>query len=354
MPSRQPTHPGASSTDAQSGTRVEKGRAAVHPPGRGRSHLPTPRPRWGGRRYPDDGASSSWRMERPVAPPQATRDDVENPGIASAVESRQLRSRSVRDYEDLRSTAAIRAPSSLSAIRRVEGREDRVHPKASTNPLENAAGAAPPQERLVLAMTRERGLPPGRSSVIEVIDSGLGPTGPSPGSMDENLAYVSQDDVQAFGQAPARRITCVNARSPSPTTTRTTTRRRPHSERPVHGTHVTAVAAPTRMRDSAHAQIVVAGVLRTRTTPIPTAPCVPAATMRSSSSPTSSSLSLGDDSRHERRGQHLRRRVREAAGCCWYTRGSAGSNAHAPTPTALNSKAVATDPDYGHARRTRL
>ena len=152
----------ASSTDAQSGTRVEDAQLSIR------------QAEAGGVTLPDASSVLETADDTPTtiivqledgtagSSTQATRDDVKT-RIASAVEGvvPGAQVTTVRDYTNALDGFAIEAPgSALSAIRQVEGVKtafiEGVH-----KPLENAAqGSGAP----VLNAARERGLPQGRSS----------------------------------------------------------------------------------------------------------------------------------------------------------------------------------------------
>ena len=355
-----PTH--ASSTDTQSGTRVEDALLSIR------------QAEAGGVTLPDASSAQEEADDTPTtiiiqledgtagSSAQAERDAVKA-RIASAVEGALPGAQvtTVRDYTNALDGFAIEAPgSALSAIRKVEGVKtafiEGVH-----KPLENAAqgsGAPVLKNASSLAMTRANEVSfKGDRQVIEVIDSGLQTDHDAfAGSMDGVDVRLSQADVQAFaGTLPHGGAgTYVNSKIPfvydyADNDADVV----PHSEKDLsHGTHVTAIAAANAdvlQGTAPHAQIVVAKVASDQDGSMPDSALLAALDDALVIKPDVINLSLGDDSGMSSDAGSVFAGVYEKLAAAGITVNAAGGNAfsNAYGNNSGQNKPFATDPDTG-------
>ena len=352
----------ASSTDAQSGTRVEDAQLSIR------------QAEAGGVTLPDASSEQEAADDTPTtiivqledgtagSSAQATRDDVKT-RIASAVEGvvPGAQVTTVRDYTNALDGFAIEAPgSALSAIRQVEGVKtafiEGVH-----KPLENAAqgsGAPVLKNASSLAMTRANEVSlKGDRQVIEVIDSGLQTDHDAfAGSMDGVDVRMSQADVQAFaGKLPHGGAgTYVNSKIPfAYDYADNDADVVPHSEKDLsHGTHVTAIAAANAdvlQGTAPHAQIVVAKVASDADGSMPDSALLAALDDALVIKPDVINLSLGDDSGMSSDAGSVFAGVYEKLNAAGITVNAAGGNAfsNAYGNNSGQNKPFATDPDTG-------
>ena len=355
-----PTH--ASSTDAQSGTRVEEALLSIR------------QAEAGGVTLPDASSAQEEADDTPTtiivqledgtagSSAQAERDAVKA-RIASAVEGALPGAQvtTVRDYTNALDGFAIEAPgSALSAIRKVEGVKtafiEGVH-----KPLENAAqgsGAPVLKNASSLAMTRANEVSfKGDRQVIEVIDSGLQTDHDAfAGSMDGVDVRLSQADVQAFaGALPHGGAgTYVNSKIPfAYDYADNDADVVPHSEKDLsHGTHVTAIAAANAdvlQGTAPHAQIVVAKVASDEDGSMPDSALLAALDDALVIKPDVINLSLGDDSGMSSDAGSVFAGVYEKLAAAGITVNAAGGNAfsNAYGNNSGQNKPFATDPDTG-------
>ena len=355
-----PTH--ASSTDAQSGTRVEDALLSIR------------QAEAGGVTLPDASSAQEEADDTPTtiiiqledgtagSSAQAERDAVKA-RIASAVEGALPGAQvtTVRDYTNALDGFAIEAPgSALSAIRKVEGVKtafiEGVH-----KPLENAAqgsGAPVLKNASSLAMTRANEVSfKGDRQVIEVIDSGLQTDHDAfAGSMDGVDVRLSQADVQAFaGTLPHGGAgTYVNSKIPfAYDYADNDADVVPHSEKDLsHGTHVTAIAAANAdvlQGTAPHAQIVVAKVASDQDGSMPDSALLAALDDALVIKPDVINLSLGDDSGMSSDAGSVFAGVYEKLAAAGITVNAAGGNAfsNAYGNNSGQNKPFATDPDTG-------
>ena len=355
-----PTH--ASSTDAQSGTRVEDALLSIR------------QAEAGGVTLPDASSAQEEADDTPTtiivqledgtagSSAQAERDAVKA-RIASAVEGALPGAQvtTVRDYTNALDGFAIEAPgSALSAIRKVEGVKtafiEGVH-----KPLENAAqgsGAPVLKNASSLAMTRANEVSfKGDRQVIEVIDSGLQTDHDAfAGSMDGVDVRLSQADVQAFaGALPHGGAgTYVNSKIPfAYDYADNDADVVPHSEKDLsHGTHVTAIAAANAdvlQGTAPHAQIVVAKVASDEDGSMPDSALLAALDDALVIKPDVINLSLGDDSGMSSDAGSVFAGVYEKLAAAGITVNAAGGNAfsNAYGNNSGQNKPFATDPDTG-------
>ena len=355
-----PTH--ASSTDAQSGTRVEDALLSIR------------QAEAGGVTLPDASSAQEEADDTPTtiivqledgtagSSAQAERDAVKA-RIASAVEGALPGAQvtTVRDYTNALDGFAIEAPgSALSAIRKVEGVKtafiEGVH-----KPLENAAqgsGAPVLKNASSLAMTRANEVSfKGDRQVIEVIDSGLQTDHDAfAGSMDGVDVRLSQADVQAFaGTLPHGGAgTYVNSKIPfAYDYADNDADVVPHSEKDLsHGTHVTAIAAANAdvlQGTAPHAQIVVAKVASDEDGSMPDSALLAALDDALVIKPDVINLSLGDDSGMSSDAGSVFAGVYEKLAAAGITVNAAGGNAfsNAYGNNSGQNKPFATDPDTG-------
>ncbi len=352
----------ASSTDAQSGTRVEDAQLSIR------------QAEAGGLTLPDASSALETADDTPTtiivqledgtagSSAQATREDVKT-RIASAVEGvvPGAQVTNVRDYTNVLDGFAIEAPgSALSAIRQVEGVKtafiEGVH-----KPLENAAqgsGAPVLKNASSLAMTRANEVSlKGDRQVIEVIDSGLQTDHDAfAGSMDGVDVRMSQADVQAFaGKLPHGGAgTYVNSKIPfAYDYADNDADVVPHSEKDLsHGTHVTAIAAANAdvlQGTAPHAQIVVAKVASDADGSMPDSALLAALDDALVIKPDVINLSLGDDSGMSSDAGSVFAGVYEKLNAAGITVNAAGGNAfsNAYGNNSGQNKPFATDPDTG-------
>ncbi len=355
-----PTH--ASSTDAQSGTRVEDALLSIR------------QAEAGGVTLPDASSAQEEADDTPTtiivqledgtagSSAQAERDAVKA-RIASAVEGALPGAQvtTVRDYTNALDGFAIEAPgSALSAIRKVEGVKtafiEGVH-----KPLENAAqgsGAPVLKNASSLAMTRANEVSfKGDRQVIEVIDSGLQTDHDAfAGSMDGVDVRLSQADVQAFaGALPHGGAgTYVNSKIPfAYDYADNDADVVPHSEKDLsHGTHVTAIAAANAdvlQGTAPDAQIVVAKVASDEDGSMPDSALLAALDDALVIKPDVINLSLGDDSGMSSDAGSVFAGVYEKLAAAGITVNAAGGNAfsNAYGNNSGQNKPFATDPDTG-------
>ena len=358
-----PTNPTlASSTDTQSGTRVEDALLSIR------------QAEAGGVTLPDASSAQEEADDTPTtiiiqledgtagSSAQAERDAVKA-RIASAVEGALPGAQvtTVRDYTNALDGFAIEAPgSALSAIRKVEGVKtafiEGVH-----KPLENAAqgsGAPVLKNASSLAMTRANEVSfKGDRQVIEVIDSGLQTDHDAfAGSMDGVDVRLSQADVQAFaGTLPHGGAgTYVNSKIPfAYDYADNDADVVPHSEKDLsHGTHVTAIAAANAdvlQGTAPHAQIVVAKVASDQDGSMPDSALLAALDDALVIKPDVINLSLGDDSGMSSDAGSVFAGVYEKLAAAGITVNAAGGNAfsNAYGNNSGQNKPFATDPDTG-------
>ena len=355
-----PTH--ASSTDTQSGTRVEDALLSIR------------QAEAGGVTLPDASSAQEEADDTPTtiiiqledgtagSSAQAERDAVKA-RIASAVEGALPGAQvtTVRDYTNALDGFAIEAPgSALSAIRKVEGVKtafiEGIH-----KPLENAAqgsGAPVLKNASSLAMTRANEVSfKGDRQVIEVIDSGLQTDHDAfAGSMDGVDVRLSQADVQAFaGTLPHGGAgTYVNSKIPfAYDYADNDADVVPHSEKDLsHGTHVTAIAAANAdvlQGTAPHAQIVVAKVASDQDGSMPDSALLAALDDALVIKPDVINLSLGDDSGMSSDAGSVFAGVYEKLAAAGITVNAAGGNAfsNAYGNNSGQNKPFATDPDTG-------
>ena len=352
----------ASSTDAQSGTRVEDAQLSIRQAEAGGVTLPDASSE---QEAADDTPTTIIvQLEDGIAgsSAQATREDVKT-RIASAVEGvvPGAQVTNVRDYTNVLDGFAIEAPgSALSAIRQVKGVKtafiEGVH-----KPLENAAqgsGAPVLKNASSLAMTRANEVSlKGDRQVIEVIDSGLQTDHDAfAGSMDGVDVRMSQADVQAFaGKLPHGGAgTYVNSKIPfAYDYADNDADVVPHSAKDLsHGTHVTAIAAANAdvlQGTAPHAQIVVAKVASDADGSMPDSALLAALDDALVIKPDVINLSLGDDSGMSSDAGSVFAGVYEKLAAAGITVNAASGNAfsNAYGNNSGQNKPFATDPDTG-------